>query len=244
MTTFEAQTMNTNGHGPNEQERLTRILRDNDEEGFRDLVQEHMDVLLRVAQQEIEYYVFEAYLNPQDLAAEDVVGEALIHGWEQLRQRPEGMSLRGWLLGVEYRTVQKLVEQLRRYRDEKAISLDDPLPMEPDNMDVQEWFWEWYQPDATITWEDVVPAVEPVDMEIPLYDVRDTLTLDPDARHVLMMHDEFEVPIQEVAFAMNRAVVETAELIDQARASLRERLAVPEPAEAISHPAPPDGSDR
>lgn len=236
--------MATDDHEFREQERLSAIVRENDEEGFRDLVQEHMPVMLSAARHELDYYIFEGYLNRDDLAAEDVVGEALLHAWEHLRLRPENMSLRGWLLGIEYRIVQQLVEQMRSYRDEKAVSLDAPLPIEPADLDIQEWFWEFYQPDANITWEDVVPAVEPVDMEIPLYDIRDTLALDPEARHVLMMHDEFDVPLQEVAIAMNRAVVETAELIDQARASLRERLASPEPAEAISHPAPPDGSDR
>ena len=236
--------MGRNGQRATEQQRLATILLEKDEEGFRDLVQEYMPIMLRVARQEIDYYVFEGYLHKQDLAPEDVVGEALLHAWGQLNRRPESMSLRGWLLGIEYRSVQVLVEQMRSYRNEKAISLDAPLPLEPDNMDVQEWFWEWYQPDANITWEDVVPAVEPVDMDVPLYDVRHTLALDPEARHVLMMHDEFDIPLQEVAFAMNRAVVETAELIDQARASLRERLAVPEPAGAIAHPAPPDGSDQ
>lgn len=227
-----------------EQERLATILRENDEEGFRDMVQEHLPQLLLVAQQEIDYYVFGGFLHRQDLAPEDVVGEGLIHSWDQLEHRPEGMSLRGWLLGVTYRTIRKLVEQYRVFRNEQAVSLDAPLPINPDNMDIQEWFWEWYQPDSSMTWEDVVPAVEPVDLETPLYDVRDALALDPDARHVLMMHDEFDVPLEEVAFTMNRAVVETAELIDQARATLRQRLASSEPAEVINHPAPPEGSDR
>ncbi len=236
--------MERDGQALSEQDRLEAILRDNDEEGFRDLVQPYVSQLLAVARQELDYYVFEGYLHKQDMVPEDVVGETLIHAWDQLRRRPDGMSLRGWLLGVAYRTVRKLVEQQRIFRNEKAVSLDAPLPINPDNMDVQEWFWEWYQPDAKMTWEDVVPAVDPLDIEVPLYDVRDTLSLDPESRHVLMMHDEFDVPLEEVAIAMNRAVVETAELIDQARASLRERLAASEPTDAINHPAPPEGSDR
>lgn len=227
-----------------ELQRLSEILRSRDEEAFRNLVQPHLPIMLKAARHELDYYVFEAHLHHQDLTPEDVVGEALIHAWDRLDQRPEQMSLRGWLLGVEYRTVQHLVEKMRAYRDEKAVSLDEPLPINPDNMDVQEWFWEFYQPDANMTWEDVVPAVDPVDIDAPLYDVRDTLALDPDTRHVLMMHDEFEVPLQDVAVAMNRAVVETAGLIDQARALLRERIASSEPSERISHPAPPEGSDR
>lgn len=236
--------MASNNQNASDRDRLAAILRENDEEAFRDLVQEHLPLMLRVARHELDYYVFEGYIGRQDLAPEDVVGDALIRAWTHLKQRPEEMSLRGWLLGISYRTVKRMAEKQRQYRNETAVSLDAPLPVDSESSDVQESFWEWYQPDENLTWEDVVPAVEPVDLEIPLYDVRDTLALDPDLRHVLMMHDEFAVPINEVAIAMNRAVVETAELVDQARASLRERLAASEPNGPITHPSPPAGSDQ
>jgi len=222
---------------------LAEVARTRDEGAFRELVQGHMDVLLKAAAHELEYYVFEGYLREGDLSPEEVVGEALIHAWEHLHQRPEAVSLRGWLLGIQYRVLQRLVEQHRAYQDDNAISLDEPLPLDADSMDVQEWFWEWLQPDANVTWEDVVPGEEPLDIEIPLYDVRDTLSLDPEQRHVLMMHDEFDVPLAEVAFAMNRAVADTAELVDQARASLRKRVIGGAAPEGVDHPAPPDGSD-
>lgn len=227
-----------------QQAELDGILAERDEAGFRELVQPHMASLLRVAAQELDFYVFEGYLRDGDFSPEELVGEALINAWEHLGNRPRRTSLAGWLLGVLYRSVGRLVEQHQAYQNEKAISLDAPLPENPDSMSVQEWFWEWYQPEANMTWEDVVPAVEPVDLDLPLYDLRDTLALDPEARHVLMMHDEFSLPLPEVAMLMNRAVDETANLIDQARASLRERLAAPEPVLEVSHPAPPDGSDR
>lgn len=235
--------MSPQSPGTPERDVLAEIARKSDMHAFHDLVQEHMDVMIKAARHELDYYVFEGYLRKGDIAPEEVVGEALIHAWEHLHLRPESMSLRGWLLGVEYRVLQRLVEQHRAYQSESAVSLDEPMPVDADSMSVQEWFWEWYQPDANITWEDVMPGEEPLDIEVPLYDVRDTLTLDPESRHVLMMHDEFEVPLQDVAFAMNRAVIETAELVDQARASLRKRLIGNEPPDGVDHPAPPDGSD-
>ena len=232
------------GKATGEQERrLQKIIETRDEDAFRELVNRHMKILTRVARHELDYYVFEGYLHRNDLTPEELVGETLIYAWGHLDQRPSGMSLRGWLLGIEYRMVQKLVEQQRRYRDEKAVSLDAPLPMQPDAQDKQEWFWEWFQPEAELTWEDVVPGEQPIDHEVPLYEMRDTFALEPEARHVLMMHDEFEVPLPEVAFAMNRAVNETAQLVDAARASLRERMATREPSDAVDHPAPPEGSD-
>ena len=51
----------------------------------------------------------------------------------------------------------------------------------------------------------------------------ETFHLDPDARHAVMMHDEFEMDLVEVAFTMEQSVRETAALLEQARTSLHQR---------------------
>ncbi|PSR01315.1 MAG: hypothetical protein BRD47_06505 [Bacteroidetes bacterium QS_8_68_28] len=50
-----------------------------------------------------------------------------------------------------------------------------------------------------------------------------TFHLDPDARHAVMMHDEFEMDFTEGAFTMEQGVQETAALLEQARPSLHQR---------------------
>src|SRR5690606_10945443 len=94
-------------------------------------------------------------------------------------------------------------------------------------------------------WEDIIPAQTPVDIEIDLDKVgRDALLqLDESARHVLVMHDEFEVDLPEVAVIMGRGVNEVAELIELARANLRERLGNQQTIAETDVPAPPEGSD-
>lgn len=228
-----------------EPENWQEILDSGDEDRFQEVVRPHMDTLLRAAEHDLAYYVTQGYLHQDDLTAEEVTGEALIYAWDHRQRRPEKMSLRGWLLGSQYRVLQAMVEQTKSYREEKAISLDEPIPEEPNDPDdaVQEQFWEWYQPDIQITWEDVVPSYEPVDYEVPLSATHETFELDPDSRHVLMMHDEFEMSLPEVAFIMGNQVNETAERLQQARATLHERMVDQPLREEVTPPAPPEGSD-
>lgn len=226
-------------------------LRDGDEEAFHRLVDRYVDVLLRAARYDLEFYIAQGYLQDGDLTPEEVVGETQLYAWQHRDRCPERMSLRGWLLGVQHRRLRQMVEQERNYRHDKAISLDEEVPVNYDSWDSQEAFWDWAQPDAgehhVELWENVVPSVSPIDIEIDLEkDGREALLgLDDTARHVLLMHDEFEVDLPEVAFIMGRGVNEVAELIELARASLYERMGLgPQPQIAEDdEPTPPPGTD-
>ncbi len=215
-----------------------------DERSFRELVRPHMDKLIDAARQDLDYYVAQGILQETDFSPEEVVGEGLIHAWDDRKKRPDGISIRGWLLGNSYRTLRRLVEAEQDYDDDKLVSLDERVPADS-NRAVQEQFWEWYQPDAALLYEDIIPANEPIDIEAPLFTSEDTFSLDPDSRHVVMMHQEFEMPLHEVAIVMNRALKEVSELYQRARVSLSERLGYggSERSGTTDHPAPPPGSD-
>lgn len=202
------------------------VLASGDEAAFRELVEPHLPTLIAAAREDLRYYIAQGALREGDLTAEEAAGEAIIFAWEHRTQRPEGMSLRGWLLGTLVRAVRGVVDAQLAYRRDNALSLDAPLPMNRAAFNTEEWFWEWYQPDAIMTFEDITPARVPVDYEISLTDSDVTHGLDEDGRHVLMMHDEFELSLPEVAFTLNRSVHEMAALLDQARVDLRERLAL------------------
>ena len=217
-----------------------QIFDSGDEEGFRRLAEGHTETLLAAARKALRFYLRQGHLHPGDLTPEEVAGEALVQAWAHRTRRPEKMGLRAWLLATEYRVLRGLVERQKTYRRDKAVSLDAPIPTDPSHRagdDVQEWFYEWYQPDAVLTWEDVTPAQRPVDYEVPL-DNDDLSTAGADAFHVLMMHDEFEMDLPEVAFTMSRGVEETGELLDRARASFRQHVGNPPPIETADHPTP------
>lgn len=220
------------------------VLQNDDRDAFEALVEPYMDDLLRAAQHDLAYYVAQGHLHERDFTPEEIAGEALIHAWQHRRRRPEEMSLRGWLLGTQYRALRGLVKRQKDYRHDKALSLDAPVPPSgPEGEDAQEWFYEWYQPDNRFTWEEAIPGDQPVDIEVPLRGEKAKLLENENAYHVLMMHDEFKMPLPEVAFVMGRTTDELAEKLGQARVSLRERLAGDGPSAADDHPAPPEGSD-
>lgn len=219
-------------------------LQKGDQDAFHRLVDPQVDALLRAARHDLAYYIAQGHLHADDLSPEEVVGETQLHAWSHRERCPQRMSLRGWLLGVQHRLLRGLVAQQRAYRADKAISLDERVPINRAALDTQETFWDWYQPDVEILWEDVIPGVEPVDIEIDLdKDGRDALLpLDESARHVLVMHDEFEVPLPEVAFIMGRSVNEIAGMLATARTDLRERLVGEAPMGEDDQP-PPTGRD-
>lgn len=225
---------------PKEPENWQQILSEGDETSFRELVEPYIPALTRAARHYLNYYVAQDHIMREDFTAEEVVGETLVRAWEHRQRRPPNMTLRAWLYSVLYRVTRGMVEQEKQYRFDKAISLDEPLPLNTDSEMVQEWFWQWQEWDAALNWEDVIPSTEPVDFEVPLYDARETIQLNPDTYHVLMMHDEFEMSLSDVAFAMNRAVNETAEVLTQARADLRQRMDTRSEGSKIDNPPAPE----
>lgn len=215
-----------------------------DQSAFRAMVEPYMGRLIEAARHDLDYYVNQGYVQAQDFTPEEVVGEALISAWDNRKSRPDQMSLHGWLLGNLYRTLRLMAEEEHEHGDDKAVALEEPIPPDENDSAVQEQFWEWYQPDASLEYSDVIPDREPVDIEVPLYASPGVLGLNPQSRHVLIMHDEFEMPISEVASVLNQQINETAALLQEARASLRERIGNPPPVEVFDAPAPPEGSDQ
>lgn len=195
-----------------------------DRDAFEQAIQPYLDTLRAAARRDLQYYHLQGAIQDNDFTPEEIVGEGLIHAWDRRDRFPERMSVRGWLLAVQHRAARGVIARQRRYNEEKVISLDAPIPTEGNPEDsTQEWFWEWYQPDRVDQWEEITPGVEPVDLD----DFISTKTVDElgeDARGIAVLHHEFQMPIEEVAFTMGRSVNELAETMNGARVSLRERL--------------------
>lgn len=200
-----------------------KVLDRDEEEAFRAIVRPYVDPLMRAAADDIEYYVAQGDLHKDDLAPEDVTGEALVYAWQHRAQRPSGMSLKGWLLGTQYRVLRDMVERRKQYRKDKAVSLDDPVPAEVRAQGQQERRQTASGlHDGAPTWEEVTTGSEPRDVEAPLFTNESTFELDPDSRHVVMMHDEFDVPLPEIASTMDRALSDAERMLSEARTTLRD----------------------
>lgn len=196
-----------------------QVMAEGDEEAFRRLVEPHMDRLLRAAQHDLDYYVTQDRLREEDLTAEEIVGETLIYAWRHRDRCPTEMSLQGWLLGTQFRVLRVMVRQQEDYSSDKALSLNEPVESPNEDRDPQEWFRKWYEPEDTL--ESITPGNEPTDIEAPLFTNEETFELDPETRHVAIMHDEFDLPLDEVAYAMNQSIDETSSILERARERLR-----------------------
>ncbi len=218
-------------------EQWERVLHESDREAFRKIVEPFMNDLLNAARDDLRFYVDRGFLHEDDFTPEEVVGEALLHAWDHRSVRPSQMGLRGWLVATQYRVMRGMVNDIRSYRRDKSLSLDAPVPDNPDAHDTEEWFWDWYQPDVELLWEDVIPSQEPQDVEVALEgDDRENLLDETDERHALIMHGEFEMSLPEVAFTINRSPIAVAEVLEKARVGIRARSSDQEPTE---HPSSP-----
>lgn len=194
---------------------------DGDRAAFNRMVAPHLDELLRAARRDIRYHVHLDDLKRGDVTAEELVGESLLRAWKSRRQRPAGVSLRAWLLGTQHRVLQKLIRQEQLERALWAVSLEDPVPPEP-LFDDEASFWEWYQPDDVTRWEDVLPAdVAPAEAMPPL-DEEATHALESEPRQVLLLHDEHELSLAEIAAVTGRSVREVTEMLTRARQTAHE----------------------
>ena len=200
-------------------------LSNGDKDGFRAAVEPHTDTLLAAARRDLSYYKAKVKIGEQDLTPTDIVGEAIVQAWDRRDRLPEEMSLRGWLLAVTHRAGRGLVARQHMLDTDKAVSLDAPVPTEGDPSDsAQQWFWEWYQPDNVVTWEEITPGAVPTDLAEPVDGRLLDLMDDEDARGALLLHQEFDMPADEIAYAMGTSLNELAERIQGARVTLQERM--------------------
>ena len=191
-----------------------------DREAFRKLVEPYLNELMRAARREIRYHIALGDIKPEDITPEELVGETLIKAWEQRHRRPPQLSIKGWLLGIQHRVLQRFIQHEKQWRRMWAISLDAPVPPEP-IYDDDESFWEWYQPDDFTKWEDVIPdrALTPEDMIE--FEEEETYALEPVTRQVLILHDEHKLSLPEVAYILNLSVEEAGKRLVSARDEVR-----------------------
>ena len=172
-----------------------------------------------------------------DLTPEELVGETLVRAYERRSSFDAGkMGFGAWLLGLQTRALARFVRQEALYTERKAISLDEEVPTGEEQDAVEEALYEFRQPFDVTTYENVIAGSAPDDPEISLDRLADERLSDdelaalPDAnlglteRHALVLHDEFELSLPEVAQILDASLKDTAEHLNLARASLRSRI--------------------
>ncbi len=213
---------------------------DGDRDAFEEALSPYLDTLQQAAERQLAVERDLVSGEPAagervvDLTPSELVGETLLRAWDR-RERFDGgrMGFRAWLLGLQTRSLARYAQREDRYAQRKAISLDQEVPTNEDQDAVGEQFYEFRQPFDVDTYEEIVAGSEPADPEIDrsldgLSDADRAALADAsfqaEARQGVILHDEFEVSLPEVAQILDASLKDTAASLGLAREGLLARL--------------------
>ncbi len=203
--------------GPAVDETWRKVLA-GDKDAYRRLTEPHLPELTAAAAREVRYRRAVGDLRPQDLTADELVGETLTRGWRDRSRKPANLDVRPWLLGLAFKVLESIVRSERRARRLAGVSLDAPVEDEIEAADAtDEEFWEWYQPDNVTLWEDVIPAEELAPEDI---DDERTYQLTNAERQALVLSVEHRLSVVEISSVMNLSPERAVRLIDEAQRQL------------------------
>ncbi|MFN3515332.1 MAG: RNA polymerase subunit sigma-70 [Phenylobacterium sp.] len=158
-----------------------------DKDAYRRAVEPHLPELLAAAARELRYRRAVGDLRPQDLTADELVGETLARGWRDRARKPAGLEVRAWLLGLEFKVLESIVRSERRARKLAGVSLEAAVEEEAQALDASRW-------------EDTIPAhdVTPADL-----DAADAYALSRQEREALVLVVEHQFSLKAVSMVMN-----------------------------------------
>ncbi len=207
---------------------------DGDRDAFEEALAPHRDTLLDAARRALSARIAEGQLRERVLTPEELVGETLLRAFDhRARYEPEQMRMRAWLIGIQYRTLNRLVRAEQRYDEQKAISLDAEVPARREQDAVEEEFYEFRQPFDVTTYEEMIPGSRPADVEVDLrgqtlsreeLNQLDAGGLLSEQRQIAEFHDEFELSLPEIAQIIEYSLQDTAEALGEARVHLRQYI--------------------
>jgi RNA polymerase sigma factor (sigma-70 family) len=214
-----AATMGTAKHSAGPDAASWQAVLRGDRTAFEAVVSTHIEELLAAARRELRYHIALGDFGPDDLTAEELVGEVLVRAWQDRTRRPASLAIRTWLLALLFRVAKNLARRERRFREMATVSLEAPLPPAPIYDDDEE-FWEWYQPDELTRWEDTIDAPVMTPDDVTAADEELLRDLDPRARETFLLFELHRVPLSEVAAALGITIEDAARLIEEARRRL------------------------
>lgn len=184
---------------------------------FIEETEPYLPVLLEMAGHDLRYHEARGDIAAGELTPEEVVGEALIRANYERRRRPPDVPLRTWLLAMQIRVLDQLLEQRERETKRWAVSLDQPIPSAPAPFR-DDSFWDWYQPDEVIKYEDQLPVAS--DDPASLLGTEYETALEPPERRAWLLHDVQGLSLEQVAIALHLSARTARELVEQARTKL------------------------
>jgi RNA polymerase sigma-70 factor (ECF subfamily) len=187
-------------------------------------LERELDALYRFVARELRYHEALGNIHSGDLQPEDIVDEVAMQVLEEARRIPFRSTLKGWLRHVALRSIHKHMNRLRLQSRMEAISLEGQL------LSGQKW-GVWYQPDAVLIWEDVLPAPVPSAEEaLVLNETQEDLekalnVLPSDQRLTFILRAIDGLSYAEIAAILNRPRSAVKDMYRTAREALREHFA-------------------
>jgi RNA polymerase sigma-70 factor (ECF subfamily) len=201
-------------------------------------LERQLDPLYRFVARELRYQAALGNLQPGDVAPEEIVDEVALRALRRMPRMPQQATMRGWLRLLALRAIEDRVRQTRRQRRHEAVSLEAPLPL-GQRADV------YYQPDAALTWADVLPAPGPSPEEaLLLNETREELEqalneLPPDQRLAFVLRAIEGLGYAEIAAITHQSRSDVRQAYHAAREALRQRFAGRFFPAGAASPAPP-----
>ncbi len=192
-----------------------------DKEAFDRLVEQEMAGLLEAARHEIAYYESIGDFPPRFITPEELVGEAMIHAWDHREKKPKGMKPRGWLYAMLFEAADEIAARRRAIQAHETLSTDekvpdDPLVLDPDYDDDEE-FYEWYQPDEALKWEDVLPSDALPPEQIVTFCEQEPQALEPVERRAAMLYFRLDFDLEQVCRILGRKPEEVGPMLEKTR---------------------------
>ena len=191
-----------------------------DKEAFDRLVEAEMANLLESARHEIAYYESTGDFPPGYITPEELVAEAMIQAWDHRAKKPKGMEPRAWLHAMLFTAADALAARRREIQAHETVPLEEKLPDAPlvtdPVYDDDEEFYEWYQPDEALKWEDVIGSIdlEP-DLLAEAIEKQPT-RLELKQRRCAMLHYRFGFAFEQVCRIMQEKPQAVAQMLQQA----------------------------
>ncbi len=196
-----------------------------DKAAFDALAEKEMAGLLEAAKHEVAYFEDVGDFPPRYMTPEELVGAALIQAWDNRAKKPESMEARAWLYAILFDAADKLAARRRDIQKHETLSTDqvipdDPLVLDP-NYDDDESFYEWYQPDEALKWEDVIASRAIAPEELISLCESAPAKLGKLERRAALLHFRLGFSIEQVCRVTHKPVKDIAALLESARGKLR-----------------------
>ena len=192
-----------------------------DREAFDRLVEQEMANLLEAARHEIAYYESIGDYPPDYITPEELVAEAMIRAWDNREKKPKGMEPRAWLFAMLFRAADALAARRRDIQRHETLPLEQKIPDVPlvndPVYDDDEEFYEWYQPDEALKWEDVIGNID-LEPDLLMEAVEAApKRLEPKERRAAMLYCRFGLSLEQTCRVLEEKPEVVTQLVEKAK---------------------------